>query len=310
MNVIDRNGAPAGATTRTGGEGRRRLAGIGLMCLALICFTGIDTSAKWLGRTLPPLEVAFFRYLVAAIIAALVFWPTRVPNAWRTRRPLLQILRGLCLLGSTVFNFVALGHLQLAETMSISFSAPLLIALLSGPLLGERIGRSRWLLIGVGFVGVLVVAKPTGGTFHPAMLIAFANTLCYAIYAVVTRRLAGVDSVASMLIFSTALPVVVLAPALPAIWVWPSAPSLWLVAAIMGAFGALGHLLLTHAFARAPASVIAPFTYTQILWMTLSGWLIFGDLPGASTFLGAAIVVAGGFGLLWLERRDADRRRG
>lgn len=308
--MVSRSGAPVGGTTSSSDESRRRLAGIGLMCLALVCFTGIDTSAKWLGRSLPPLEVAFFRYLVAVVIAALVFWPTRVPNAWRTRRPLLQILRGLCLLGSTAFNFIALGHLQLAETMSISFSAPLLIALMSGPLLGEHIGRSRWLLIGLGFAGVLVVAKPTGGDFHPAMLIAFANVLCYAVYAVVTRRLAGVDSAASMLIFSTALPVVVLAPTLPAIWVWPATPSLWLVAAVMGAFGALGHLLLTYAFARAPASVIAPFTYTQILWMTLSGWLIFGDLPGASTFLGAAIVVAGGFGLLWLERRDAAARRG
>mgnify|MGYP001596192110 CR=1 FL=1 len=291
-------------------DGRRRLAGIGLMCLALLCFTGIDTSAKWLGRGLPPLEVAFVRYLVAAVIAALVFWPTRVPNAWVTRRPLLQLVRGLCLLGSTVFNFVALGHLQLAETMSISFSAPLLIALLSGPILGERIGASRWALIGLGFLGVVVVARPTGVGFHPAMFVAFANVGCYAVYAVITRRLAGVDSAASMLVFSTALPVFVLAPALPAVWVWPSSPSVWLVAAVMGACGALGHLLLILAFARAPASVVAPFTYTQILWMTLCGWLVFGDLPGVSTVLGGAIVMASGVGLLWLERRGASSAGG
>lgn len=286
-------------------ERRRRLAGIGLMCLALVCFTGIDTSAKWLGRGLPPLEISFFRYLIAFVLAALVFSPRRVPDAWRTRRPGLQILRGLCLLGSTVFNFVALRHLQLAETMTIAFSAPLLIALLSGPVLGERVDRLRWVLIGLGFVGIVVIARPTVDAFRPTVLWAFAGISCYAIYAVVTRRLAGVDSSASMLIFSTGLPILLLGPALPMVWVSPPSLHTWVVLTIMGTCGALGHLLLTLAFARAPASVVAPFGYTQILWMTLSGWIFFGDLPDLVTIVGGAVVIAGGLPLLWLEHRPA-----
>lgn len=284
-------------------ERRRRLTGIGLMCLALICFTALDSSAKWLGEALPPLEVAFFRYFVAFVIAASVFPPWRVASAWRTRRPLLQGLRGLCLLGSTVFNFMALRHLQLAETMSIAFAAPLMIALLSAVFLGERIGVQRWVLIAVGFIGVLVVSRPTSGGFQPAMLLAFLNVGCYAVYAILTRKLAGVDSAASMLIISAGLPILALAPWLPAGWVWPSSPTTWIILCVLGLLGAAGHFLLILAFARAPASVVAPFTYTQIVWMTLSGWILFGDVPGAATVLGAAIVVGSGLLLLVLEHR-------
>lgn len=282
------------------------------MCVAVVCFTAIDASAKWLGQTyaLHPLEISFFRYLVAFLVAAVVFWPSRAPQAWRVHRPWLQGLRGLCLLGSTAFNFVALRHLQLAETMSIAFSAPLIIAALSGPVLGERVGLARWGAIGLGFLGVLVIARPTADGWQPAMLAAFANVACYAVYAVVTRRLAGVESSASMLIVSTGLPILILAPTLPVVWIAPHGVSVWLVVAIMGVCGAVGHLLLIHAFARAPASVVAPFGYTQIVWMALAGLIVFGDLPGRATVLGGAIVVASGLLLLALERRPhvAPRR--
>ncbi len=280
-----------------------RLVGIGLMCLTLVCFTGIDTSAKWLGQTLPPLEVSFFRYLVAFVVASALFDPWRCPQAWRTKRPLLQVARGLCLLGSTVFNFIALGHLQLAETMTIAFSAPFLIAVLSGLFLGERIEPARWAAIVVGFAGVLLVARPSTAGFDPMMLVAFVNVLCYAVYALITRHLSGVDSAQSMLVLSAAVAVVALAPTLLGDWVTPQGLGTWALLVLMGLFGALGHFLLILAFARAPASVVAPFTYTQIVWMMLSGWLFFGDVPGASTLAGGAIVIASGLWLLWQERR-------
>ncbi|WP_165498108.1 DMT family transporter [Siculibacillus lacustris] len=282
----------------------RRLQAIGLMCLALFCFTGIDASAKWLSLTLPTLEVSFFRYLVAFLVAAAVFHPFRMPDAWTTRRPWLQGLRGLCLLGSTVFNFLALRHLQLAETMSIFFSAPLLIALVSGPLLGEVVGPRRWAAILVGFLGVLVVAHPSPSHLDPAMLLAFANVGCYVVYALSTRILSTVDSAASMLVISAGIAVVLLAPAMPAIWVWPQGVVPWAVVVLMGSCGAIGHFLIILAFARAPASVVVPFAYSQILWMTGAGWFVFGDVPSHETIIGTAIIAASGLYLIHRERLE------
>ncbi|WP_407049682.1 DMT family transporter [Methyloraptor flagellatus] len=287
-----------------------RLEGIGLICLALFLFSLLDTSAKWLTRhDLPPIQVTFVRYGMAFLVAGLVFNPVRAPHAWRMSRPWLQVFRAAVLFGSTIFNFLALRKLQLAETMSITFATPFLIALVAGRLLGETVGLKRWAAIVVGFLGVLVVTRPGGG-FDPAMLWTFAAVLCYAAYAITTRMLSGVDSSASMLIFSALMPVVAMAPFLPGFWVWPSSGFAWAVLLDTGVLGAVGHFFLIMAYARAPASVIAPFTYTQIVWMVLFGYLVFGDVPGLATLAGASIVIASGLYLLYCERaeRQAARR--
>ena len=285
-------------------EAARRLAGIALMMATLVCFTGIDTSAKWLARDLPPLEITFFRYCGAFLLSALVFNPVTSRHAWRSGRPGLQAFRALMLLGSTLFNFMALRSLQLAETMSIVFAVPFVVAILSVPLLGEKVGRGRWGAIVLGFVGVLLVTRPTPSHFDPAMLWAFGNVGCYAFYVIVTRLLSRVDSAASLLVWSAGLPVLFLAPFMPAIWVMPSGATAWVLLAATGACGALGHFFLILAFSRAPASMLSPFIYTQIVWMTLSGWLVFGDVPGGWTIAGASVVVASG---LWLVRLEHGR---
>ncbi len=292
-------------TAAPGSEGlepSRRLVGIGLMMGALVCFTAIDTSAKWLGRSLPPLEISFFRYFIAFLLSAIVFNPVTARHAWTTRRPGLQILRALFLLGSTVFNFIALRHLQLAETMSIIFGVPFLVAVLAVPLLGETVGKKRWGAIAVGFLGVLLVTRPTAAHFDPAMLWAFAAAACYAGYVLVTRMLSGLDSTASLLLLPAGAAVVMLAPVLPSIWVTPATPLHWTLLCVTGLGGAVGHFLLILAYARAPASVLSPFIYAQIVWMTLSGWLVFGDVPGAWTIAGATVVIASGLWLVQLER--------
>ena len=283
-------------------ERRNRLVGIGLMMATLMLFTGLDTTAKWLGRSLPPIEIAFFRYLIAFLAGALVFNPWRTPTAWTSRRPVLQALRALLLLGSTVFNFIALQHLQLAETMSIAFGTPFMVAVLSVPLLGETVGRHRWAAITLGFVGVLLVTRPTPSHFDPAMILAFGNAICYAFYVIVTRMLANVDSTASLLIWSAGLPVLLIAPFLPAVWVVPSGAADWVPLIAIGLFGAVAHFLLILAYARAPASALSPFIYTQIVWMTLAGYLVFGDVPGVWTLAGGAVVIASGLWLVVHER--------
>ena len=288
-------------------EARRRLVGIGLLMLALVCLTGIDTTAKWLGHSLPLFEITFFRYFVAFLAAATIFNPISKPDAWRTRRPWLQVLRAFFLLGSTAFNFQALRHLQLAETMSINFGVPFLVAVLAMPVLGEKVGRDRWGAIAVGFLGVLLVTRPTPSHFDPAMGWAFAAAGCYAGYVISTRMLSNVDSSASLLLLSAALPVVLLTPFMPAIWVWPAGWLEWSLLILAGLCGALGHFLLILAFARAPASTLSPFIYAQIVWMVLSGWLVFGDVPGAWTLAGGAVVIASG---LWMVRRERARSGG
>jgi len=305
MNVVDRTdtdeAAPAGAETERSG----RLVGIGLMMAALVCFTAIDTSAKWLGRTLPPLEITFFRYFVAFLLSAIVFNPVTARHAWTTRRPALQILRACFLLGSTAFNFVALRYLQLAETMSIVFAVPFVVAILSVPILGEQVGGRRWAAIAVGFLGVLLVTRPTPSHFDPAMLWAFAAASCYAGYVIVTRMLTGVDSAASLLLLPAGAAVVMIAPFVPAIWVTPPTLLHWGLLALTGLAGATGHFLLILAYGRTPASALSPFIYAQIVWMTLAGWLIFGDVPSSFTVIGAAVVVASG---LWLVHMERGRR--
>ena len=280
----------------------RRLVGIALMMGALVCFTAIDTSAKWLSRSLPALEVTFFRYLVAFLLSAIVFNPVTARHAWTTRRPARQILRALFLLGSTVFNFMALRHLQLAETMSIVFGVPFLVAVLSGPLLGESVGGMRWAAIAVGFLGVLLVTRPTPSHFDPAMGWAFAAAGCYAGYVIVTRMLSGLDSAASLLLLPAGAAVVMLAPFIPSIWVAPTGLLDWGLLTLTGISGATGHFLLILAYGRTPASALSPFIYVQIVWMTLSGWLVFGDIPGPWTIAGASVVVASGLWLVQLER--------
>ncbi len=292
----------APAPQNAGPAPARRLVGIALMMGALVCFTAIDTSAKWLSRSLPALEVTFFRYLVAFLLSAIVFNPVTARHAWTTRRPARQILRALFLLGSTVFNFMALRHLQLAETMSIVFGVPFLVAVLSGPLLGESVGGMRWAAIAVGFLGVLLVTRPTPSHFDPAMGWAFAAAGCYAGYVIVTRMLSGLDSAASLLLLPAGAAVVMLAPFIPSIWVAPTGLLDWGLLTLTGISGATGHFLLILAYGRTPASALSPFIYVQIVWMTLSGWLVFGDIPGPWTIAGASVVVASGLWLVQLER--------
>lgn len=279
----------------------RRLQGIGLMCLAIFCFAILDTSAKWLGRDYHPLQTTFARYFVALVLIVAFLNPWTQKGAWTTRRPWLQTLRGFLLFGSTIFNFMAIRELQLAETMSIAFATPFLIALLSGPVLGEWIGIRRWIAILIGFGGVLVITQPGMAGFKPAMLWSFASVFCYATYAITTRILSGVDSTASMLVISAAIPVLLLGPVMPGVWQTPPDWLGWALMLTVGASGAIGHFFLIRAYTIAPAPVVAPFIYTQIVYAAVLGWFVFGDIPGLNTVVGGLIVIASGLYLIWRE---------
>jgi drug/metabolite transporter (DMT)-like permease len=279
----------------------KELRGILFMCLAMLLFTGLDTAAKLVTRELAPWVAVFFRYAVALILGAAILLARRGVNGVKTRHPGLQTTRGLLLMGSTICNFMAMQHLQLAQTAAIFFTIPLLVSALSVPLLGEHVGWRRWLAVMVGFLGVIVIMRPGTQGFHWAMFFSLAAALQGALYNIATRKVGGQDSAETSL-FLVALvgSLFSLAPA-ALDWTLPQGWQ-WLLLFSMGIFGTIGHFLLIEGHRLAPASRLAPFIYSQIIWMTLSGFLVFGDVPGRWTLAGAAIVVASGLYLLQRER--------
>jgi drug/metabolite transporter (DMT)-like permease len=280
-----------------------RIKGIALMCAAVLCFTGIDTSAKYLNHYMDTLQVVWARYLGAFLIGCLLVNPLLKPELLRTARPWLQLGRSALLLFSTVLNIYALRYLQLDETLSILFATPLLVAALSIPILGESIGPRRWAAIIVGFLGIMIITRPGFGNMHPAALLTVLGTVCYAVYSISTRILSTTDSSGTTLFYSSLFGAVVMTAILPFVWSWPVGPLQIAVMVIMGTCGALGHYLLILAHRLAPASILAPFIYTQIVWMVLSGYLVFGDLPTHWTLIGGAVVIASGLYLLYRERK-------
>lgn len=287
-------------------DARARLVGIALICLAVVCFTLLDTTAKWLGMRLDTLQVVWARFAGHFVLSLIALRPWRNARLLRARRPGLQLIRSALLLGATTFNFTALRFLQLDQASAIMFTAPLLVAALSGPMLGERIDGRRWLAIGCGFAGVLVVTRPGGG-IHPAAAFSLLAASCTALYSITTRMLAPSDSSETTAFYSSVAGLV--AASVPVVWVWaPPQDGLTLAGlAAVGAFGWIGHWLLIVAHRYAPAPVLAPFSYAQMLWMTLAGLVVFGDRPDRWTLAGAAIVILSGLYLLVRERPGGGR---
>jgi drug/metabolite transporter (DMT)-like permease len=284
---------------------RNRLTGIGLISLTYVCFALLDGSAKYLVQTVPVLVVVWLRFLTHTLIASALLFPMRGAALVRTRHLRWHLVRGLMFCAMTGINFWALQYLQLTVTASIFFTVPILIALVSAPLLGEKLDARRWIAILLGFAGVLVIVRPGSAAFHPAMLLSLGNALLYAAFNLMTRKLAAYDSPETIQFLPAGVASVLLAPFALAAWESPQGWFEWLLLCLMGAFGGTGHYLLAVAHRYAPASTLAPFLYQQILYMALFGYLVFGDVPAAGVWLGAAIVVASGLYLFARERRRA-----
>lgn len=291
-------------------ERRQRLSGIALMCGALACFACLDTIAKFLNGYMDTLQVVWARYTGAFILAVIISNPITRPGLMRTGRPVLQVGRSMLLLGSTLLNFFALRYLQLDQALAIVFSTPFFVAILSGPLLGEWVGWRRWTAIAVGFLGVLLVARPGFGGIHPAALISLAAAMFYAAYSISTRMLSRTDSNETTLFYSNLIGAAVMLPVVPFVWTTPSDPLVILLMIVCGAFATVGHYLLIIAHRLAPPALLAPFIYGQIVWVIILGDLVFGDVPSRWTLAGAAVVVASGLYILYREQMRGARRWG
>jgi drug/metabolite transporter (DMT)-like permease len=284
----------------------QRLTGIALMCGAVACFGMLDAMAKYLNLHMSTLEVVWARYTGAFLFPFLVSNPWTRPELMITPRLGLQVGRSVLLLGSTLCNFAALRYLQLDEAIALIFSTPFFVAALSGPILGEWVRWRRWTAIAVGFLGVLVVTRPGVGSFHPAALLSLSAAVLYALYSITTRILARTDSNATTLFYSNIVGALALIPVLPFVWTTPSNPLLITLMVGTGIAGGFGHYLLIAAHRLAPAAVLSPFIYTEIVWVTILGFLVFGDLPTRWTITGAAIVITSG---LYILHRESTVRR-
>jgi drug/metabolite transporter (DMT)-like permease len=282
---------------------RARLTGIGLMCAAVFCFSILDMTGKWLNSHIPTLEVVWGRYAAHFVISLVFVNPWTMPGLLRTKRPWLQFWRSVLLVASTAFNFFALRYLQLDQTSAIGFAAPFFVALCAGPMLGEWIGPRRWVAILIGFSGILLVTRPGGGGIHPAAILSVGSALCYALYSLTTRMLAAHDSTETTVFYSALVGTLLSALPLPLVWTTPVEPTVIGGMILTGLCGWIGHLFLIIAHRRAPAPILAPFMYTQIVWMIVAGYFAFNNLPNGWTLAGVTIVITSGLYLLYREKR-------
>jgi drug/metabolite transporter (DMT)-like permease len=284
---------------------RNRLIGIGLVSATYFVFSLLDGSAKWLVQGMPVIMVVWLRFVGQVIFTGAALLPLRGLALVRTQHLRWHLLRTAMVVVMTLMNFWALQYLQLTVTSSIFFSAPIIIALISAPLLGEKLDAARLSAILVGFCGVLVIVHPWSADFHPAMILSVVNAFLYAGFMMMTRHLAAYDSPETIQYLPALGATLALAPFALAGWEWPDSWREWTVACLLGVFGGLGHYLLALAHRYAPSSVIAPFVYQQVLYMALFGYIVFGDVPGAAVWIGAAIVIGSGLYLFARERRRA-----
>ncbi len=282
---------------------RQRLIGIALMCATVAVFACLDTTAKYLGTQMDPLQVAWGRYTSAFVLTLIISNPITHPGLVKTRRPVLQLVRASLLVASTVLNFFALRWLQLDEALSIIFTFPFIVAIASGPILGEWLGWRRWTAIGVGFCGVLLITRPGLGGFNPGALLSLASVICYGLYAVLTRVASRVDSNQTSLFYNNAVGALVMLPVIPFVWTTPASWVITLMLLGTGVLGSLGHFFLISGHKLAPAAVLSPFIYTQLIWVVILGYLVFDHVPTAWTLAGAAIVIGSGLYLLYRERQ-------
>ena len=280
---------------------RNRQIGIALVTATTLLFAVLDTSAKWLVQTVPVLQVVWLRFVFHTLLTTAIFMPSMGRDLFIIKNPRLQLLRGVMLALMTGLNFFALQYLQLAETGAVQFSVPILIALISAFVLHEKLDAKKWLAICVGFAGVLIIIRPGSHAFHPAILLSIMNAMLYAGFNLMTRRLAGSDHPISTQLASAVVPSVLLAPF--ALWQWhaPEDALTWGILALAGLTGGLGHAASALAHRYATAAVLGPFLYQQIIYMTLGGWLVFGQIPDAAVVVGAGVVVLSGLYLLWRE---------
>jgi drug/metabolite transporter (DMT)-like permease len=284
------------------------LRGVALMLAALMLFALLDATAKHLSQIFAVPLLVWARYTLHCLLMVVFLVPSMRGGLLRTRRPGSQILRALMLLATTGLGIAALRLMPLAETTALGFLSPLIVTVLAGPWLGERIGAARWAAVLAGFLGVLLIARPGSAMVDAGVAFALGAAVCYSVYQILTRQLSASESTLTMLFYTALVGSVVMTAALPWFWGGPvPTPLQALMIASLGIYGGAGHFLLIRAFRRAPASVLSPFLYVQLIWATLLGWLVFDHLPDMWSVAGMIVIAASGLAVALAERHGTKQ---
>ncbi|MGC9446122.1 DMT family transporter [Cereibacter johrii] len=285
--------------------------GIGLMVLTTCIFALQDGISRHLAEHYSVLMVVMIRYwfFAAFVIAVAARQAGGLAPAIRSRFPVLQVLRGLLLAAEVCVMVVGFVKLGLVASHAVFICYPLLVAALSGPVLGETVGWRRWLAIGAGFVGILIILQPGLAVFSPWALVPLAAATLFATYALLTRYVARGDSAAVSFFWTGTVGAVAMTAV--GLWHWePMAPGDWLWMAALCCTAALGHWCLIRAYEVAEASAVQPFAYLQLPFAAMLGFFVFNERPGWNVILGACVVVSAGLFTLWREQVRARANAG
>jgi drug/metabolite transporter (DMT)-like permease len=292
---------------------RRTLRGIALLMAAVFMFSAMDTLAKYMLKSYPMSALMWARYMVHVVVMVAWLGPRMGRKLFHTAHPWLQILRGVLLVGSTTFFYFALRYLPLAEAAAVTFVGPVLTALLSGPMLGDKVSRRQWIAVTLGFAGVLIIMRPGGGVLSLPAVFPLATAILFSMYQIVTRKLSGREHPYTSLFYTAIVGAAITSFAVPLHWITPTLTQAGFVLCI-GFFGGFGHLLLIRSMEHASPATLAPFVYSQLIWSTSLAYLVFGDFPEPMTLFGMFVVVAAGMlAVNWKHMRrlsDADDQTG
>ncbi len=281
--------------------------GILMAILATVAYATVDTLSKYQAREYPVEMIVWARYAVPLVLFLAFFLPRHGRSILRTAFPVMQLVRGILLTAGTVFIILAYRVMPIAEAQAISFIHPVLLTVLAVLFLGERVSPLGWAAVLLGFSGVLIIVRPGGGLFTPAALMPLALAFSFSTYQICTRVIARKESSLNSLFCVLIVGSIAMSLALPFGWINPTPKGLFFFAMI-GITSGIGHFSTIKSLELAPASLVAPFAYVQLLWVTILGAFVFGDFPDALTLVGMFVVVAGGLLVAVSRRKRLENR--
>ncbi|WP_312225159.1 DMT family transporter [Stutzerimonas nitrititolerans] len=281
------------------------LYGVLLILLSGILLASHDGLSKYLTQLYPVFLVVWARYLAQVVLMLGMFAPRMGRRVFHTLRPWPQLLRGLSLVSVSIMFISGLRYIPLAEATAVIFLTPLMVTVASA-LLGERVSHSQWLAVGVGLLGVMIIVRPGGALFTPAVLLPFGAAISFTVYQLLTRRLSGTDHPVTSNFLSSLVGFLVMSVLVTFNWRTPSVHDAVLMASL-GLMAMSGHLVLTQAFRYASAASLAPFTYGQIVFAGIVGFIAFGHIPDAEAIAGMTVIIASGLCMAYVQSRQIGR---